>query len=113
MKSFHQKGITINFRIITYISYDGDGKEIQELVGDIAEAVNKHGFNNDVSNSDNPLKSFIIVKENTEMLEQGANEFMASELEGSLLKVVPAFESDIDYELLADEKEPEEKSVGS
>lgn len=90
----------MNLRVVTYLSYEGDGTEIEELVADFAKIVNERGFGNDLTDESNSLKSLIAVKENFELNEVPANEFFASELENSLLRVVPTEEDKIDKELL-------------
>jgi len=89
----------MNIRIVTYISTD-NYEDVQELVAEITNLVNKHHYNNDASSSDNTLKSLIVVKENKEVREMGANEFFAAELNDSLFTVIPAFEDEIDDSLL-------------
>jgi hypothetical protein len=95
----------VNLRVTTYLSYEGEPKEIEDLVKDISVLLNNRGFNNDVSSNNSVLKSLIVVKENVEIPEVGANEFFAQELESSLFTVVPAFEEDVEKDLLDDESE--------
>lgn len=90
----------MNLRVVTYLAYEGDGKEIEELVQDFVHILNERGFGNDLTDESNSLKSLIAVKENFELNEMPANEFFASELENSMLRVVPAPEDKIDTELL-------------
>ena len=79
----------MNLRVVTFLSYEGDQEEIKELVADFAESLIKRGFSNDVEDTSAQLKSLIVVKENTEVLEVEPEIFFNDQLSGGLLVVIP------------------------
>jgi hypothetical protein len=83
----------MNLRIVTFLNYEGELQPLKDLVSDFSQSLLKRGFENDLNTDDDTvLKSLILVKENREMVEMGANEYLASEMENAFLKVVPVLE---------------------
>src|SRR6266566_9331205 len=85
----------MNLRVVTFLSYEGDEKEIKDLVADYCEILIARGFANDPEDSESNLKSLVVVKENLEILGMQAEVFFESELQDSLLVVIPTDEAKI------------------
>lgn len=81
----------MNIRVVTYLSSENEYL-IKELVADFSDALIARGFANDIGDQERNLKSLIIVKENVEVLDNGPDEFFASELADSLMTVIPTDE---------------------
>lgn len=81
----------MNIRIVTFLSSE-DETEIKDLVADVCESLIAKGFANEIENTSEPLKSLIVVKENTEIFETTPEVFFSQELLGALMTVIPTNE---------------------
>jgi len=80
----------LNVRITTHLSYEGDLKGLEEIVGDFCDALVKRGYSNDIEDESSNMKSFVIVKENVELSEISGDEFWHNEIDGAVFTAVPA-----------------------
>lgn len=83
----------MNVRVTTFLAYEGeDGSELQEIVGDFCESLVARGYGNILGEDEKTIKSMVLIHENVEIAELGADQFFSDYLQGAIFQAFPAEE---------------------